>query len=396
VLESKLSASAESGNVSLESADIDNSSYEKISTPGKNTATARKHLEIFGRVVDENRQPVDHVLVFVELHNHSTRTDPDGQYRFSLEMPTSRFPSLQFLRSGFEARRIKISAADLNQDAEIEMDVTLQSTLDSVTLNGWVGTDTGASLKGVKIALGIGARSGMTINPLTVLSDETGNFSFEGIKPGAEYGLRAMATSAYSIFEDEDFAVTQNPARLNIVLDSLNLIDIDGMIVNTENTPLPDFEIYIHNTSTEIHVQKIVSDSSGFFRLRNFPVGEVSLSTRGADYFTITGMTLPGDKYSSLKLIVDQGTHYLSGWVSDINGNAVAQAMVTLDAKSRDGPIEYFSFRTKGTDNAGNFYFDRVGNGEHQITVFASGFKREEIIHRFNGQTDQIHIILTR
>jgi hypothetical protein len=184
------------------------------------------------------------------------------------------------------------------------------------------------------------------------------------------------------------------------VLNSLKLVDIDGMILNFESAPIPDFEIQIDNLTTGTHRRKVVSDASGFFSLREFPLGAVSLTTRlssrGAEYFRISGLTLTNNEYRNLILIVDKGNHYLSGWVSDKNGIAVAKAMVTLDARAQDGAVEYFSYRSQSTDPGGRFAFADVGGGEHRLSVYANGFDKQELVHRFETQSDEIQVKLTR
>lgn len=353
-----------------------------------------RRLEFFGRVTDEDRQPVENVRISEERNIFSTSTGADGKYKITLEIPDHHNPVLQFLRSGYRGKRIKFSKQELNQAPLIQLDVVLKETLDSVSVNGWIGNDFGIGLESVKIVLIPGNIQGEEGIYLTVLSSETGSFSLEGIKSGVRYSLSAYATPEYSSYLDTNFVVTQNPKQLNIILESLRLIDINGMIVNREGTPIPDFEMYMTNISTGTHVRKIVSDSSGFFSLIHYPVGEVSFSTRGPEYFKITGLTLSESAYRTLMLVVDKGNHYLSGWVSDSNNIAVEKALVYLDSTIQDGTIKYSSYRPKSTDRAGSFYFDNVGSGEHKISVFADGFDKQEIIHRFESQTDEIHITL--
>ncbi len=365
------------------------------SNSNRNLAT-RKRLKFYGRVIDETAQPIENVLISEEHFFYSTRTDSNGRYEITLEMPIHRFPVLQFLSGGFSSKRIEITDQELNQLRFKQLDVVLTRTFNSVTVTGWIGNDYGAGLEGAKIKLAPTNSQSKDGIYLTLFSDEVGHFSLDGINADIGYRLSAYATPEYSSYENLDFVATRNPKQLNIILDSLKFIDIDGMIVNREGTPIPDFELYLTNVSTGTHVKKIVSDSSGFFALRNFPVGEVSLSTRGPEYFKISGLILSETSYGSLMLVVDKGDHYLSGWVSDVNNIAVAKAMVTLDSITNNGPIKYISYRPKSTDFAGNFWFDNIGSGTHLITVYAPGFGKQEIMHSFKSQSDEIHITLSR
>ena len=300
----------------VESTSSKQSSQTKISSPG-----TRRRLELFGRVTDEDGQPIEDVRISVERNIYSTSTGADGKYEITLEIIEHHNPVLQFLRSGYRGKRIRMSKQELSQQSRKQLDVVLTETLESVTVNGWIGNEFGTGLESVKIELAPASIQGEEGTYLTVLSGETGNFSLAGIKSGVRYSLSAYATLEYSSYLDANFVVTQNPQQLNIILESLRLIDINGMIVNREGTPIPNFEMYMTNISTGTHVKKLVSDSSGFFSLINYPVGEVSFSTRGPEYFKITGLTLSESSYRTLMLVVDKGNHYLSGWVSDGGGS---------------------------------------------------------------------------
>jgi len=382
--------------------DLDESVVKRVeSTSSKQSSETktislgtRRRLELYGRVTDEDGQPVEDVRISEERNIYSTSTGADGNYKITLEILEHHNPVLQFLRSGYRGKRIKMSKQELSQQSRKQLNVVLTETLDSVTVNGWIGNDFGTGLESAKIELVPANTQGEEGTYLTVLSGESGNFSLAGIKSGVRYSLSAYATLEYSSYLDTNFVVTQNPQQLNIILESLRLIDINGMIVNREGTPIPDFEIYMTNISTGTHVKKLVSDSSGFFSLINYPVGEVSFSTRGPEYFKITGLILSESSYHTLMLVVDKGNHYLSGWVIDGGGVAVEKALVYLDSTMQNGTIKYSSYRPISTDRAGRFYFDNIGSGEHKISVFAGGFDEQEIIHRFETQTDEIHITL--
>jgi hypothetical protein len=369
------------------------SSNQTIKTKTTSPGT-RRHLTLYGRVTDEDGQPIEDVRISEERNIYSTSTGADGKYEITLEILEHHNPVLQFLRSGYRGKRIRMSKQELSRQSRKQLDVVLTETLESVTVNGWIGNDFGTGLESVKIELAPANTQGEDGTYLTVLSGETGNFSLAGIKSGVRYSLSAYATPEYSSYLDTNFLITQNPKQLNIILESLRLIDINGMIVNREGTPIPNFEIYMTNISTGTHVKKLVSDSSGFFSLINYPVGEVSFSTRGPEYFKITGLILTEGSYRTLMLVVDKGDHYLSGWVSDGGGVGVEKALVYLDSTMQNGTIKYSSYRPISTDRAGRFYFDNIGSGEHKISIFADGFDKQEIIHRFETQIEEIHITL--
>jgi len=362
--------------------------------------TGSRLIEIFGRVVDQQQQPIEGVLITEERYFFNTRSDARGNYRILLDMPRHRAPALHFLRHGFSGKRVKPDKTKLQLKPVVELNLALDDNPDSVRLSGWVGNDAGVALEAVRVEL-TALETGNGDNfYLTVFTDAYGNFSLEGAGAGERYRLSVKPAPEYQGYQDNDFVVSPNPQQINIVLNSLKLVDIDGMILNPESAPIPNFELQVRNVTTGIHTRKIVSDASGFFSLKDFPLGAISLTSHlassGAEYFKISGLTLSNDEYRNLVLIVDKGNHHLSGWVSDENGTGVAKAMVTMTAKLQDGSIEYFSYRSQSTDRAGRFAFSNVGGGEHQLSVYANGFDNHDLVHHFDVQSDEIQLSLSR
>ena len=362
--------------------------------------TGSRLIEIFGRVVDQNQQPIEDVLITEERYFFDTRSDAQGNYRILLDMPRHRLPTLKFLRHGFSGKRVKLDKAQLQHEPVLELDLELVENPGSVKLSGWVGNEAGVALEAIRVELTALETGNGNNYILTVFTDASGHFNLEGVPAGGKFKLSVIPTPEYQGYRDDALIVSANPEQISIVLNSLKLVDIDGMILNFESAPIPDFEFQISNLTTGTHRRKVVSDASGFFSLREFPLGAVSLTTRlssrGAEYFSISGLTLTDNEYRNLILIVDKGNHYLSGWVSDKNGIAIAKAMVTLDALAQDGAVEYLSYRSQSTDPGGRFAFADVGGGEHRLSIYANGFDKQELVHRFVAQSDDIQVKLTR
>ena len=371
----------------------------QTTTPGiqefkSDSLTGNKLLEVFGRITDQDNRPVENVFISEEQYFYSTRSDASGNFRILLELPVNRYPILHILRSGYRGQRIKLQELELQQQPTYELNINLEDASNTVSLSGWVGNDIGNNLEGARVELVLSEGSVTQSYFMTVFTDPRGAFEFEGVLMDKSYKLGVNLTPDYPVYEDPEFLVNQNPEQIKVVLNSLKFVDVSGMILNRQLSPVPNFEIDVTNLSTGAHTRKIVSDSSGFFTLERYPLGEVSLSTRGPQFYKITGVTLSETQYSNLTLIVDQGDHYLSGWVSDENGSVLEKVLVTLDSTYRDGPVEYLTYRSQGTDSSGKFAFDSLGPGEHVITVYAYGFEKQAIKHRFQAQSDEIHIVL--
>jgi hypothetical protein len=362
--------------------------------------TGSRQIEIFGQVMDQQQQPIENVLITEERYFANARSDAQGNYRITLDLPRHRFPTLHFLRHGFSGKRVSVDKTQLQQQAVVEINLELEDNPDSVRLSGWVGNDAGIALAGVQIELTAVEPGNGDNFFLTVFTDADGNFDLEGAGVGKKHRLAVKPGPEYQGYEDNHFVVSRNPERISIVLNSLKLVDIDGMILNPEAAPIADFELQVNNVTTGIHTRRIVSDASGFFSLKNFPLGAINLTSRltsgGAEYFRITGLTLTDNDYRNLILIIDKGYHQLSGWVIDEHGIGVAKAMVTMTARIQDAQVEYFSYRSQSTDQAGRFVFSSIGGGEHQLSVYANGFDNHTLLHRFDARYDQIELSLTR
>ena len=353
-------------------------------------------LEIYGRVVDSLGEPIEDVLVTEERYFFSTRSDASGNYRLLLDLPRHRLPVLAFLRAGFDAKRINPKREELQRQPLYELDVVLEDSVDTLRLTGWVGNDLGVALEGARVDISALDTTADKDYYLTVYSDQQGNFVLEGVRSETRYKLSVNLAPDYPVYHDPDFQVGADPEHLDIRLKSLSFVDLSGMILNPESAPVANFEIYIKNVTSGLHTRKIVSDSSGFFSLQGFPLGEVSLVTRGSEFFKISGLELSENDYSNLVLIVDKGDRYLTGWVHDEDGIAIVKAMVTLDAiQTRDG-VESFSYRSTSTDSNGRFSFDGIAGGDHRISVYANGFNKLDVQHRFRNQSDQVHLTMTR
>ena len=360
------------------------------------TGGGRKQLEISGRVVDQDGQPIEDVVIAEERYFARTRSGADGRYRLRLELPRHRYPVLHFLRAGYDSQLIKLRRQDLGQQRSYRLDVSLQPALDSVDLQGWVGNDIGMGLEGARVELSASYSRNKDSFYLTDFSDENGRFDFAGVRAGETYRLSVNLSPEYTDFEQDDFVVTQDPAPVNIILEPLEFVDVAGMVVNRVGTPIGDYEIFVNNVTTGMHTRKIVSDSSGFFLLEHFPPGEVQLSTRGREQYRIKGMTISSDPYQNIQIVVDRGSHQLSGWISDESGIGVDRAMVTIDRKFKRGDVEYSSYRSQSTGRNGKFVFDSLGGGEHRITVYSWGYEKQDFNYRFDGQADEIFVSLRR
>ncbi|MCP4469316.1 MAG: hypothetical protein GY815_01295 [Gammaproteobacteria bacterium] len=262
---------------------VDEPGSSAVDTPGaRSQASGSRLIEIFGRVVDALGQPIEDVLITEERYFFSARSDASGNYRIRLDLPLHRLPVLGFLRAGFNGKRIRLKQEQLQQQPLYQLDVVLADSVDTLRLSGWVGNDIGVSLEGARVDISALDSTHSGDFYLTVFTDQQGNFVLEGVRAATRYKLTVNLAPEYPVYHDPDFyvGVGADPGHLSILLKSLKFVNVSGMILNPESVPVADFEIDIKNVTTGVHTRKIVSDSSGFFSLEEFPLGEVSLTTR--------------------------------------------------------------------------------------------------------------------
>ncbi len=375
-----------------------NSAYRNASASStaavQRVAGGRKLVEIFGRVLDPEGRPIADALIAEEKYFASTRSLADGRYRLLLNLPVHRFPSLHFLRNGYTGRLVRLGKDDFQQGQMRELDVVLESADDTVDLQGWVGDEIGQGIEGARVEIIATQRANRDSYYLTAFSDAAGEFEFEGVRADDTYKLTINPATEYPYYENPAFRVSRNPPRIEVRLARLHFVDIDGMIVGSDGQPVPNYEMYISNLTIGGHSRKLVSDSSGYFSLRNFPVGEISLSTRGQEFYKVSGLQISESSFQNLSIQVDRGSHYLSGWVSDANGLAIEKAMVTLDHSRQDGSIEYSSYRSQATDRNGSFEFTDLGSVEYRLSVYALGYRKQDLKFHFDAPARNIRITL--
>ena len=376
----------------------DSSTTDAIDQPvggGANEAGSGE-ITVSGIVSDAYNQAIEDVLVIDEFKLGSTRTDSSGWYRIKIEIPSLKLPLLNFRRTGYKEDKISLAVIKSNGRSDFELDVILEESVLSTTVDGWLGNESGVGLGGLKIEIRSRGREGTGFISYALLSEDNGEFSFEGIRSDHSYRLRIESSEEYAGYTLDPFWVAEHRSHITIILDSLRLIDVDGMIVDTDNSPIANFSITVQNLTTDYPDRIISSDSSGFFKLLAFPAGELKLSTNAPDYFRITGLSLRENEYRNLNLVLDKGAYHLSGWVSDENGAPLGKARVTLSSIFSVDAYQSFSYRSTATDSNGGFEFTRLGGQSHIVRVYAKGFKTYIQNHEFASFSDRLHINLIR
>lgn len=270
----------------------------------------------------------------------------------------------------------------------------LQAAAATVGVDGWVGDASGAGLGDIVIEIESHGFDGEQVATFTTRSNQRGEFGFDQLVPERQYRLDIEPQREYAAFSVDSFTAENAEALQGIVLERINLVGADGMIVDTNGAPVADFELSVRSLAAEFPDRVIKSDASGYFRLDDFPAGELRIATNASDYYRIKGLELRPDEYRNLTLIIDKGSYYLAGLVSDRNGAPVQQAQVTLKSAFATGDYHSYSYRSTATDANGGFEFFDLGGKQLTLGVYATGYKTHIQRHDFVSFSDRVEIIL--
>lgn len=266
----------------------------------------------------------------------------------------------------------------------------------SVDVHGQVTDILGQGISDLKVEISAKGSLLRQQDIYSVTTDHRGEFLFVSIPPSDDYRLEVLASGIYLGTLLDPFLVDRDMDAPTIILDSVELVTVDGMIVDVDDAPVGDFEILVQNIGLAYPGRNIVSDSSGFFQLAQFLAGELQLSTSGAEHLKITGITLRPNEYRNLMLVVDKGSYHLSGWVSDEYDAPVAQARVVLTSDFLREDYHSSSYRLEVTDSSGGFSFSGLGGQDHLLTIDAIGYATQHINYRFLSSSDNLEIKLQR
>ena len=353
-------------------------------------------ITVFGQVTDDNGRPIWDALVSDESQFGSVRTNRSGEFQILLTIPKFKKPFLNFLRRGFQETRMGVPVNNRSADNRYQINVSMSPAQHSTNSRGWIRNELGEGVAGQKILLRVKGGQEGGYHFYAVISDSKGEFLFEGIRSRLDYRLEIEASERYAGFILDPYRVSKFTPDATITLDSLELTSIDGLIVDSNGAPIADFSLTVQNLSVDYPVRRITSDASGFFKLEDFPAGELKISTNSPAFIKFTGFVLDQNEYRVLTLAIDRGNYHLTGWVGDEHGLPMANARVTLKSVLALDDYHSYAHRSIVTGTNGEFEFNDLGDIPHTLTVYARGYETYIYNHRFATYSDRLDITLSR
>lgn len=225
-------------------------------------------------------------------------------------------------------------------------------------------------------------------------SDENGYFSFENIVPASDYRLSVSPKGMYQRISMDSLAIMNNQTTLAIVLEPLELGTLKGRVVNTENIVVPGYKMKIQSPLKSKWMQNFVTDIIGEFEIENVPIGPIEFFKTFGHVLVITEHEFSGDSQTVLELVVDVGYNELRGVAYDEFSNAVPGATVILNWKHNYQGVVSIVTRRSTTRPTGEFHFQGLGKGEHELLVTSvDGLVGYQIVDIGNDNSERVVVL---
>jgi hypothetical protein len=225
-------------------------------------------------------------------------------------------------------------------------------------------------------------------------SDENGHFNFENIVPAADYLLLVSPKGMYQRVSVDSLEILSNQTVLAIVLEPLELGTLRGKVINAEGIVVPGYEMKLHSTLKTRWVRNFFADVIGEFKIENVPIGPIKFARTFGQALEITGHEFSGGSQSAIELVVDVGYNELSGVVYDEFNNAVPGATVLLDWRHSHEGANSIVTRRSTTRPTGEFRFQGLGKGEHELLVTTfDGLVSHQIVNVGSDNSERVVVV---
>jgi hypothetical protein len=225
-------------------------------------------------------------------------------------------------------------------------------------------------------------------------SDENGHFNFENIVPAADYQLLVSPKGMYQRVSVDSLEIFNNQTVLALVLEPLELGTLRGKVINAEGIVVPGYEMKLHSTLKTRWVRNFSPDIIGEFIIENVPIGPIKFAKTFGQALEITGHKFSGNSQSPIELVVDVGYHELSGVVYDEFNNVVPGATVVLDWRHRHEGANSIVTRRSTTRPTGEFRFQGLGKGEHELLVTTfDGLVSHQIVNVGSDNSERVVVV---
>jgi len=356
---------------------------------------ARQLALVVDGTVSGDGEPLPGVeVIAVGQPSGAAYTDKDGSYEIELEISAGKPAyTLRFARDGYREQRKVLTADDLAARGRIRVDTDLEPRQTMVEVTGWVRDREGETISGETVQL----YSEAARQRYTAVSGRRGEIHFPSVETSDDYMVSARPADVYQDYVALDVDIGVAGAELDIVLEPRAHGRLVGQMVNPDGRPVPSFSLWLRNREALNRPPRLVTgDPQGFFEIDRVEAGPLVFETRGSPHVTISGIRLAPGETRDVILVLDWGTHRVSGLVMDDMGRPVSASELFVTSVRDDGGLRSHVVRRAVTDETGFFLVSQVGSGYHTIRVDSPGFRSRVIDHEVGRESPGVIIRLER
>ena len=248
-----------------------------------------------------------------------------------------------------------------------EKSQVITTTIENITLSGWVGTEFGEYIAGETVVLYSPSQKAR----YSTVTDISGEFKFIDIKPGWDYILKISPQGMYKRYTKSQMKLRSDQEVHNIILESIPRGILIGRIVDPYDRPVSDIELSVTTVEKDSWTTKVITDANGTFSVTEFPIGRFKVAIKGQQTLRAAGLKFDPDTGVPVILTIDLGPHNLAGRIYDESGQTFDGADVFLNWAHHESGVRIRSTRKISVDASGDFRFTGLGPGNHELVVTA-------------------------
>ena len=243
----------------------------------------------------------------------------------------------------------------------------ITTTIENITLSGWVGTEFGEYIAGEKVVLYSPSQKAHR----STITDFSGEFKFNDLKPGWDYVLKVSPQGMFKRYTKSQIKLRSDQEVHNIILESIPLGLLTGRIVDPYDRPVTDIVLFVQTLEKESWTTNIITDANGTFSVTEFPIGRFKVAIKGQQTLRVNGLKFDPKTGVPVILTIDLGPYNLGGGIYDESGQIFDGADVFLNWALHENGVRIRSTRKVTANASGEFRFTGLGPGDHEIVVTA-------------------------
>jgi len=328
--------------------------------------------KISGQVIDTEFQGVANVEISLARNQGQTiYTDDRGYYEFKAESAENYY--LSFHAQGYHSTHKVFSS---KQSSTLDLPaITLQLIERLHTVTGKLVDELGNPIANEDIHL---ISSSFAINKKAT-SNIRGEFYLNELPTTDDYQLHVRTRGPFESHQQSNLTINENTQTLVIQLQPISMAELSGQLVDENGYAIPNLSLQLSSTSLRGANITLNTDEHGYFSARNLPSGPINLTSYSKPLTHISGVSLDPFETTNIQIQLDVGDSYIHGEITDITGNPVENAQITIE-KTVVNDFKVRSLRTTNSTSDGRFNFEQIGGGEHLIKIKAQGFTTRQML----------------